>query len=243
MTKATPLLEVRDLCVAVGDKPVLNSISLKVAPGELHVLLGPNGSGKSSLLAAIMGLPPWRITSGTILLDGTPIDEMSLFERAQLGIGMAFQRPPSLEGVSLNSFAKSIDAHSDLDQAAERLNLTAFLQRDLNVGFSGGEIKRWEVLKLILQDPHLALFDEPESGVDLEHVKAIGTAIQQFMARPDKTGRQRAGLVITHTGLILAHVDASHAHILQSGELVHSGPPTELFQHVQSHGYSVPLAS
>ncbi|MEO1678239.1 MAG: ATP-binding cassette domain-containing protein [Pseudomonadota bacterium] len=243
MAEPSPFLEIRNLSVEVAGAPVLQNVSLRVAAGKIHVLLGPNGSGKSSLLAAIMGLPPWRITSGAILVDGTDISGMSVQERAQLGVGMAFQRPPSLDGVSLSAFASALGAESRLAEAAEALDLADFIDRDMNVGFSGGEIKRWEVLKLILQGPRLMLFDEPESGVDLEHVMAIGRAIRKVVSMPDAEGRARAGLVITHTGLILNHVAAAQAHILAGGQIVHSGDPASLFAHIQANGYTVPTAA
>ncbi|MEM1130421.1 MAG: ATP-binding cassette domain-containing protein [Pseudomonadota bacterium] len=243
MTDNTPLLELRDLDVEVNDRQILNKVSLRVIAGETHVLLGPNGSGKSTLLAAIMGLPPWRVTNGEILIDGTDVSRLGLQERAQLGIGMAFQRPPSLDGVSLSGFAAALGAENRLADEAARLDLANFTGRDTNVGFSGGEIKRWEVLKLILQDPRLMLFDEPESGVDLEHVIAIGRAIRRAVSTPDQVGRPRAGLVITHTGLILGHVDAARAHIMKDGRLIHSGDPQQLFAHIQTHGYTLPKAA
>lgn len=236
------MLELRNLTVAIEDTTILDRIDLTLPEGELHVLLGPNGSGKSSLLATIMGLPPYRIVSGEILFDGSPINDLDLTARAALGIGLAYQRPPSLEGVSVHSFADALHATDRLDQEAAALDLTDFLSRDMNVGFSGGEIKRWEVLKLVLQDPQLLLFDEPESGVDLEHVIAVGDAIRRVVSAPDRRGRTCSGLVITHTGLILNHVQADRAHIMKDGRILHSGDPLVLFGHVQSEGYTVPAA-
>jgi len=237
------MLHIRNLNVVVGDKPVLNDVSLTIEDGTLHVLLGPNGRGKSTLLATIMGLPPYRITSGEITFDGVPVQEMSIRERADLGMGMAFQRPPSLDGVSVASFAQALGAADMLEREAAALDLTDFLRRDMNVGFSGGEIKRWEVLKLLLQDPRLMLFDEPESGVDLEHVIMIGRAIRRIVRSPDGKGRARSGLVITHTGLILNHVDADMGHIMKDGRIVHSGDPHRIFAHIQTNGYTVPDAA
>lgn len=234
------MLEIRNLTVAIDDVEVLADIDLTLPEGELHVLLGPNGSGKSSLLATILGLPPYRIVAGEILFDGAPIQSLPLEARARLGIGLAYQRPPSLEGVTLSSFAAAIGAGDRLETEAAALDLTAFLGRDMNVGFSGGEIKRWEVLKLVLQDPRLLLFDEPESGVDLEHVIAVGEAIAHAVRSPDREGRTCSGLVITHTGLILNHVKADRAHIMKDGRILHSGDPQALFAHIQTDGYSVP---
>ncbi|MEM6440319.1 MAG: ATP-binding cassette domain-containing protein [Pseudomonadota bacterium] len=237
------MLEIDSLVVTVAGKRILDGVDLTLPDGELHVLLGPNGSGKSSLLAAIMGLPPYRIDGGAIRLDGAPIQDLDLQDRARLGIGLGYQRPPSLDGVSLRSFAAALGAEAALDREAAALDLDAFLSRDLNVGFSGGEIKRWEVLKLILQDPRLLLFDEPESGVDLEHVAAVGDAIRRIVAAPDKAGRPCAGLVITHTGLILNHVAADRAHIMRDGRILCSGDAQALFAHVRARGYTVPEAA
>ncbi|MEM6696622.1 MAG: ABC transporter ATP-binding protein [Pseudomonadota bacterium] len=236
------MLETRGLTVAIGSQTILDAIDLVLPAGELHVLLGPNGSGKSSLLATIMGLPPYEIVSGEILFDGQPIQELDLYERARLGIGLAYQRPPSLDGVTVRSFAAALGAEARLDREAEALDLTDFLSRDMNVGFSGGEIKRWEVLKLVLQDPRLLLFDEPESGVDLEHVTAVGDAIARVVRAPDRDGQTCSGLVITHTGLILNHVNADRAHIMRNGRILHSGDPQILFNHVQTSGYTAPAA-
>ncbi|MBL3594430.1 ATP-binding cassette domain-containing protein [Rhodovulum sulfidophilum] len=237
------MLEISDLCVEVAGQPVLHDINLSLGEGELHVLLGPNGSGKSSLLATILGLPGYRITRGEIRFDGAPLRDLSLQERAELGIGMAFQRPPSMGGVSVSAFAAALGATDILESEAAALDLSDFVTRDMNVGFSGGEIKRWEILKLFLQDPRLMLFDEPESGVDLEHVSAIGQAIRRITRSNDRKGRPRAGLVITHTGLILNYVEADRAHIMKGGRLLHSGEPEALFRHIQSHGYTVPAAA
>ncbi|MEM7490676.1 MAG: ATP-binding cassette domain-containing protein [Pseudomonadota bacterium] len=234
------MLEIRELAVDAEGEPVLNGVDLTLEDGQLHVLMGPNGSGKSSLLATIMGLPPFRVTGGDILFDGRSILGLDIRARADLGIGLGYQRPPSLEGVSVRSFAAALGAEDRLAAAAETLDLTTFLDRDMNVGFSGGEVKRWEVLKLILQDPHLLLFDEPESGVDLEHVIAVGQAIQRVVAAPDHEGRTCSALVITHTGLILNHVLADRGHIMTDGRIVHSGDAHGIFTHIRSRGYIVP---
>lgn len=234
------MLEISGLSVEVAGKPVLEGIDLSLGRGELHVLLGPNGSGKSSLLAAIMGLPAYRIVAGEIRFCGENINDMPLFERARRGIGMAFQRPPELDGVTVAAFAAALQAQDRLQREAAALDLADFSRRELNVGFSGGEIKRWEILKLMLQDPRLVLFDEPESGVDLEHVIAVGRAIDRIVRRPEVAEAPRAGLVITHTGTILHHVRADRAHILRGGRLIASGAAEALFTHVQAHGYTAP---
>lgn len=236
------MLELRDLSVSVGDKAILHDVTLAVNAGEVHVLLGPNGSGKSSILAAIMGLPPFDITKGEILYRGQDLSGLSIDERARAGLGMAFQRPPTLEGVSIAEFAAALDAGEALAAEAGALNMAGFTERDLIVGFSGGEIKRWEVLKLFLQEPDFLLFDEPESGVDLEHIAAVGAAVNKLVSQQARDGSKRGALLITHTGLILEHVRAYKGHILSGGRLIHSGDPKALFQHIQKAGYVAPAA-
>lgn len=236
------MLAFKNVSVSVGPQEVVRDLSLTVAPGELHVLMGPNGSGKSSLLAAAMGLDGYQVTQGDVLFNGQSVLELSTDERAKRGMGLAFQRPPALEGVTYAAFASAIGAEDVLEQEAARLDLAQFAHRDLNVGFSGGETKRSEVLKLILQAPRLMMFDEPESGVDLEHVAVVGQAIKRAVSTQTPDGQARAGIIITHTGLILDHIDTAHGHILSDGRLVHSGDARELFRHVQSHGYRAPAA-
>lgn len=236
------MLELRDVSVAVGDKTVVKDVSLTVNAGEVHVLLGPNGSGKSSILAAIMGLPPFTVTGGAILFRGQDIRDLGTAERAQLGLGLAFQRPPSLKGVSVHEFAAALSASERLGAEADALDMSGFTQRDVVVGFSGGEIKRWEVLKLFLQAPDFLMFDEPESGVDLEHIAAMGDAVNRLVSQPARDGSKRAALLITHSGLILDHVQAGHGHIVSGGRIVYSGAPKELFSHIQKSGYVAPAA-
>lgn len=216
-----------------GPRAVVKDLSLTVPDGELHVLLGPNGSGKSSLLAAIMGLSPYVVTEGAMSWNGESLLGLTPDARAARGIGMAFQRPPAIDGVTIAGFAAALGADAALSREASALDLAGFADRALNSGFSGGEVKRWEVLKLFLQDPACALFDEPESGVDLEHVSAVGRAVDRLMAEPG-----RSGLVITHTGMILNYVSPKRAHVMQDGKIIRSGPARAVFDHIQSHGYA-----
>ena len=236
------MLELRNLSAAAGDKTILHDVSLAVNAGDVHVLLGPNGSGKSSILSAVMGLPPFTVTGGDILYRGKSITGLSIDERARAGLGMAFQRPPTLDGVTVSQFASALDADDALAAEAKALDMGAFTGRDLVVGFSGGEIKRWEVLKLFLQAPDFLLFDEPESGVDLEHIAAVGAAVNKLVSQPARDGSKRGALIITHTGLILEHVRADRGHILNDGRIIHSGDPKALFQHIQKAGYVAPAA-
>ncbi|MBO9379980.1 ATP-binding cassette domain-containing protein [Sphingomonas histidinilytica] len=239
---ATDALEIRHLDVSASGTAILHDINLTVGAGELHVLFGPNGSGKSCLLATIMGLPPFRISSGEIHFRGRRIDGLPIDERARLGLGMSFQRPPGLEGVTVDQFSKALGSQDILGREAAALDLRDFSGRDINVGFSGGEIKRWEVLKLFLQRPRLCLFDEPESGVDLEHIAAVGNAINRLLRAPERDEAPRSGLVITHTGFILDHIQADVGHMLVDGRILFSGDPLAIFKHIQRNGYTKPTA-
>ncbi len=232
-----PVLELEGLTVAVGDHIVCRDVDLAIGAGEVHVLLGPNGSGKSSLLSAVMGLEPFRIVSGTTRLAGNDLSDMSITERAQAGLGMAFQHPPRLEGVTVRRFAQAMGAAEGLASGAQDLALTALLDRELNVGFSGGEAKRWEVLKLELQQPLMCLFDEPESGVDLEHVGDVGSAIRGLLQTPTADGDGRAALVITHTGFVLDSLQTTKGHLMIDGRLVAEGDAREMFERIRREGY------
>lgn len=236
------MLELRDVSVGVRGVPILQDINLTVHDGEMHVLLGQNGAGKSSILSAIMGLPPYEVSSGEIFYKGRNIDGLGIDERAQLGLGIAFQRPPSLPGVTVAGFAGALAAEDALAGEAAALDMSGFAERDLVVGFSGGEVKRWEVLKLFLQAPDFILFDEPDSGVDLEHIAAVGAAVDRLLSQPAGDGSSRAALLITHTGLILEHVQADRAHIMKDGGIIHSGDAQALFRHIQKAGYVAPAA-
>ena len=236
---AQPLV-LADVEIAAGSRILLRNINLTIGAGETHILFGPNGSGKSSLLCAILGLPPYRLTQGEIHLGEERIDRLPIDARARLGLGMAFQRPPALDGVTIKALARALAADTGLAEAAAALDLADFVGRDINVGFSGGEIKRWEILKLFLQHPRICLFDEPESGVDLEHIAAVGTAMEQLLGHDDSLAERRSALIITHTGFILDHLRADRGHMLVNGEIICSGDPNRLFAHIKSHGYTLP---
>nr|WP_269751250.1 ATP-binding cassette domain-containing protein [Acuticoccus mangrovi] len=215
----------------------MRAVDLEIGAGEVHVLFGPNGSGKSTLLSAIMGLPPYVVSAGEIRLGGERIDGLAIDERARRGIGMAFQRPPAIDGVTVEDFSQTLGSADILHREAASLDLADFAARHINVGFSGGEVKRWEVFKLFLQDPRLLLFDEPESGVDLEHISAVGDAINRLMRTPNRAGEARSALIITHTGFILDYIEADVGHVMIDGHIVRSGEPRALFESIQKHGY------
>ncbi|AGP31463.1 ABC transporter ATP-binding protein [Corynebacterium terpenotabidum] len=238
----TPLLELKNVSIAAvaddgSEKTICHDVNLTLNEGERHILLGPNGSGKSTLLAGIMGLHPFRITAGTATLRGEDITDLETEERAHAGIGLAFQRPPALAGVSVERLAAAIGASDRLDAVSESLGLDHLDDRDVNCGFSGGEAKRFEVMKLALQGPQLCLFDEPESGVDLEQVGVVGRAVSELLDAKDAEGRHRSALVITHTGFILDSLDATVAHLMVDGTIVSSGEPRAMFDHIRTNGY------
>ncbi|WP_319380867.1 ATP-binding cassette domain-containing protein [Thiomicrorhabdus sp.] len=229
-------LDIRNLSVNIGKQSILRNINLTIKEGELHVLFGPNGSGKSSLLATIMGLPPYNAVSGNILYYGNDIKNWPIDQRAVEGIGITYQRPPALDGIRLKDLYAALSAEAAYTAEAQNLDLREFSERQINVGFSGGEIKRWEILKLFLQDSSLLLFDEPESGVDLEHISAVGKAINRFMTTP-KNDKPRSALIITHTGLILNYIKAVKGHLMIDGEIRYSRAPDTLFDSIKLNGY------
>lgn len=234
-------LEVQRLSVAIGRRPILKDLSLTIRPGEVHVLMGPNGSGKTTLLQAVMGLPGIRVTGGRILLEGRDITALGPDERACLGIGLSFQRPPAVRGVTLRSLTARILEGRGSPAAkpgplASSVSVETLLDRELNVGLSGGEMKRSEMLQLLAMEPRVALFDEPESGVDLDNIAVVGEAMRAILG----IGRNRApqaGLIVTHTGHILGHVPAHEAHVIIDGTVVCRGLPQVLFEDVRTHGY------
>lgn len=243
------MLIIEDLQVKIGNKKVLKHVDLEIQSGETHILFGPNGSGKTSLLMTIMGYPQYKITGGRIMFKGEDITHMTIDERARLGIGMSYQRPPSIQGLKTRRMVQVCgDGHVDVDALADKMNFTEFLERDINVGFSGGEIKRSELLQLMAQDADLALFDEPESGVDLENISLMGNAINSMLQRVNGTQHDKAakriarerskmGLIITHTGFILDYVTADKGLVLYDGVVAGRGNPVEIFKQIKKMGY------
>lgn len=243
------MLIIEDLQVKLGDREILRHIDLEIKPGEVHILFGPNGSGKTSLLMTIMGYPQYKVTAGKILFKGVDITGMPVNERAKLGIGMSYQRPPTIHGLKTRQMVQICANNGvDVQALAARLNFTEFLERDINAGFSGGEIKRSELVQLMAQNPDLLLFDEPESGVDLENIALIGNTIGALLQRdlqhdPGKTQkkiheeRTKMGLIITHTGFILDYITADKGQVLYNGVLSCKSNPQEIFTCIKKLGY------
>ncbi|MGB9838272.1 Fe-S cluster assembly ATPase SufC [Methanothermobacter sp.] len=240
------LLEITDLAVEVSGKQVLRDIDLYIDRGETHVLLGPNGSGKSTLFMTILGFPKYRVTDGQILFKGKDITDMSTTERVRMGIGVSFQNPPSIRGVKLMDLLKVESGLSTEDELTPELRELAarmkfddsFLERDVNLGFSGGEVKRSEILQLLAQKPDFIMFDEPDSGVDIENVELLAEEINVLLDKDKKPGmRQKAGLLITHLGYILNFVNADTAHVLMDGRIACSGNPQEIIEDIRKDGF------
>jgi len=234
-----PVLEITDLHVSVEKKEIIKGMNLSVGKGEVHVIFGPNGSGKSTLLNAILKLPGYTINSGEIRVKSQNIQHMSTDEIANLGIGMSFQHPPKIKGVTLRNFLNAINRSEDLEDEIRALNMENFLERELNVGFSGGELKRAEVLKLYAQAPDLLLIDEPESGVDIENIAVISKAINKILQKETpKKLRERSAIIITHTGHILNYINADIGHIFMDGKIVCTGNPRSLMEDIKNLGFS-----
>ena len=232
------LLEIEDLSVGIGDKQVLSNVNLRIGAGETHALFGPNGTGKTTLLNAIAGIPRYTITGGRIVFKGQDITRMSMDERSRLGIGMAFQRPPALRGLKLKDLVKIINPHADVLAILKRMDFEDFAGRDVNRGFSGGEIKRSEMVQLLAQQPDLVMLDEPDSGVDLENIKLIGDAINQLTQKDVRPSlRTKSGIIITHFGHILDYMKADRAHVMLGGSIVCSGNPAEILEQIKKSGY------
>lgn len=245
------MLKIEDLHVSIGDKEVITGLDLHIKDGETFILFGPNGSGKTSLLMTLMGFSNYTVTQGKIIFKGVDITYAPIYERARLGIGMSFQRPPTIHGLKTRHLV-SMCGHGnevDVDYLAEKVNMTTFLDRDINSGFSGGEIKRSELLQIMAQQPDLLLFDEPESGVDLENMHLIGRTVRTLldgevepahgisMKEQKQLVTKASGLIITHTGYILDYINADRGQVLYNGHLCCEARPRDILDHIRQYGY------
>lgn len=236
------MLEIKHLSVAVEGKEIIHEVDLTIGNGETHVLFGPNGTGKSTLLMAIMGFPKYKVTRGKIIFNGKDITKLSVDERARLGIGMSFQRPPVVRGVKTGDMvAACLKEKGDeeiINQLAEKTNLVDLLDREVNYGFSGGEIKRSELMQLLAQKPELTLLDEPESGVDLVNIVLIGNLINELLEKECPIRfRKCMGLIITHTGHILNYVNARTGYVMIDGRIGCGADPHEILATIKERGY------
>ena len=235
------MLEIKNLYVQVGDSLILKGINLYVKKGEVVILMGPNGGGKTTLLHTIMGMPKYKIVDGQILFNGVDITKLPPNERAKLGVGIMFQKPPSIRGVNLRELATILHGgynNEAIEDNAEAINMKDYLEREVNFGFSGGELKRSEIFQLLSQNPKLILLDEPESGVDIENISLIGQNINNLLGKNEKIKhREKSGIIVTHTGYILEYVHAQRGFILIDGKIVCEGTPNDILDEVKKYGY------
>lgn len=225
------LLAVKGLSVSVEDKPILDHVNLEIGTGETHVLMGPNGTGKSTLGYTLMGSPRYHVTEGQIMFKGKDITHMAANERAKLGMFLSFQAPLEVPGVTLGAFIRNAvelqtgsrlrlwSFKKELERAMELLDMDpSYAERDLNVGFSGGEKKKAEILQLLMLKPALAILDETDSGLDVDAVRTVSAGIRKY--QEDCKGSL---LIITHSTKILEslHVDATH--VMVEGSIIKNG--------------------
>lgn len=194
----------------------------------------------------ILGFPKYRVTNGQIIFKGEDITDLSTTERVRMGIGVSFQNPPAIRGVKLMDLLKVESGLETEDELTPELRELAakmkfdesFLERDVNLGFSGGEVKRSEILQLLAQKPDFIMFDEPDSGVDIENVELLAEEINILLDKDKKPGmRRKAGLIITHLGYILNFVSADTAHVLMDGRIACSGNPQEIIEDIRKDGF------
>ncbi len=240
----TNILEIKNLYVEVDGQELLHDVSLTIPDGEVHALLGPNGSGKTTLMMVLIGYPGYEIARGQALFDGQDITKLDITERARLGIGVSQQRPPTIAGVKLRQILDFIVANApqraqEIDEMVRTFQMQPFLERDVNAGFSGGEIKRSELFQLLATRPRFVMMDEPDSGVDLEAMGIVGHMANGLFARNHaiRPTERRAGLIITHTGHILDYVHADKAHVMLYGYIGCSGNPRIILDQIREYGY------
>ncbi|MDI1297385.1 MAG: Fe-S cluster assembly ATPase SufC [bacterium] len=243
------MLKIDDLHATVADKPILKGLTLALNPGEIHAIMGPNGAGKSTLAYTLGGRPGYEVTGGTATLDGADLLDMDPHARAAAGLFLGFQYPVEIPGVSnlqflresLNSQKrargeKELNGGEFIRLAKEKAALLGLdmemLKRPVNVGFSGGEKKRAEMVQMGILDPKLAILDETDSGLDIDALKIVGAGINAIMRKPDK-----AVLLITHYQRLLDYVKPDYVHVLAGGRIVKSGG-ADLALELEREGYA-----
>lgn len=225
------LLEVKDLYVDVEEKSILHGVNLSIGEGETHVLMGPNGTGKSTLGYALMGNPKYHIQNGEIWFQGKNITEEPVNERAKAGIFLSFQNPLEVPGVTLSSFIRNAleqktgkrvklwDYKKELEKTMELLQMDpSYAERDLNVGFSGGEKKKAEILQLLMLKPALAILDETDSGLDVDAVRTVSAGIEAY-----QKSCKGSLLIITHSTKILESLSVDYTHVMVEGKIIQTG--------------------
>lgn len=240
----TSLLITKDLSVNVEEKEILHKINLEIGNGETHVLMGPNGAGKSTLGYALIGNPRYQITNGKIYFNGTELQDESADKRAQKGIFLSFQNPLEVPGISLANFIRNAleqrtgtrirlwDFKKEMKKAMDVLQMDeSYADRDLNVGFSGGEKKKAEILQLLMLKPSLAILDETDSGLDVDAVHTVSKGIEEY-----QKSKKGSLLIITHSTRILQSLHVDRTHVLVDGHLVASGDAS-LVDEINNHGF------
>ena len=239
------LLEINDLYVSAEDKEILKGLNLKIKKGEIHVIMGPNGSGKTTTANAIFNNPAYKKDSGNIKFEGEDISNLATNEIAQKGIFMSFQLPEEIPGISVTNFlkfaknkitgkpVKIFEFKDELKKYMEELNINPkYLERSLNVGFSGGEKKKNEILQMLVLNPKLAILDETDSGLDVDAIRTVSKGIEMFK------NSENAVLIITHNTKILSNLKVDYVHILVDGKIVKTGSQ-ELAKEIEDNGYSM----
>ena len=238
------LLKINDLYVNAGEKEILKGLNLTINKGETHVIMGPNGAGKSTLANIILNNPSYTVKSGDIFFEGENINNLKTDERAKMGIFMSFQTPEEVPGISVTNFLKAaISAKTEapvkilafkkeLEENMQKLDMNpSYSSRDLNVGFSGGEKKKNEILQMLTLKPKLAILDETDSGLDVDAVKTVSKGINMYK------NDENSVLIITHSNKILQDLKIDYVHVLVKGKIVYSGGP-ELALEIEKNGYS-----
>lgn len=240
----TEILNIKDLHANAGDKEILKGLNLKINAGEVHVIMGPNGAGKSTLANVIFNNPVYKKTSGEIDFICENINDLKTNEIANKGIFMSFQLPEEVPGITLMNFLKA--AHSaktqepvkvfafkrQIEENMNKLNMNKnYASRDLNVGFSGGEKKKAEILQMLTLNPKLAILDETDSGLDVDAIRTVSSGINMFK------NDENAVLIITHSTKILENLDVDYVHILVNGQIIKTGTG-ELAKQIEQEGYS-----
>ena len=243
--KSNNLLKITGLHVSVGDKEILHGVDLTVNSDETHVLMGPNGTGKSTLGYAITGNPAYTVTEGDIVFGGESIVDMPVNERAKKGIFLSFQNPLEVPGVTLSSFIRSAleqktktrlrlwDFKKKLAETMKLLDMDeSYADRDLNVGFSGGEKKKAEILQMLMLEPKLAILDETDSGLDVDAVRTVSQGVKLYRERV-----HGSLLIITHSTRILEALTVDAAHVMENGVIVKNGG-AERVEKINEKGFS-----
>lgn len=243
--KSNNLLKITGLHVSVGDKEILHGVDLTVNSDETHVLMGPNGTGKSTLGYAITGNPAYTVTEGDIVFGGESIVDMPVNERAKKGIFLSFQNPLEVPGVTLSLFIRSAleqktktrlrlwDFKKKLAETMKLLDMDeSYSDRDLNVGFSGGEKKKAEILQMLMLEPKLAILDETDSGLDVDAVRTVSQGVKLYRERV-----HGSLLIITHSTRILEALTVDAAHVMENGVIVKNGG-AELVEKINEKGFS-----